>query len=110
LSIPPEAVAAISSAAALVGQEFLKGTAGEAGKSAWLAVKGALGWTSDPPSPEIKTRVQESLAAQPELTEKLLEVLKANKDPMVSEQVGSIVSHGGKVTVIGNVYGGATFN
>jgi hypothetical protein len=110
LSIPPNALAAISSAAALVGHEFLKGTAGAAGKSAWEAVKRALGWTSDPPSSELKTKVEESLAAQPELTEKLLEVLKANENPKVSEQVGSIVSHGGKVTIIGNLYGGATFN
>lgn len=110
MSIPPEALAAISSAAALVGHEFLKGTASEAGKSAWLAVKEALGWTSDPPPSEIKTKVEESLAAQPELTERLLAVLKANENPAVSGQVGSIVSHGGKVTVIGNVYGGATFN
>ncbi len=110
MSIPPEALAAISSAAALVGHEFLKGTAGEAGKSAWLAVKGALGWTSDPQASEIKTKVEESLAAQPERTDKLLEVLKANQDSGVSGQVGSIVSSGGKVTVIRNVYGGATFN
>jgi hypothetical protein len=110
LPIPPEALAAISSAAALVGHEFLKGTAGEAGKSAWLAVKGALGWTSDPPPAEMKTRVEESLATQPELAEKLLEVLKANENPAVSRQVGSIISCGGKLTVIGNVYGGATFN
>jgi len=110
LSIPPEAVAAISSAAALVGHEFLKGTAGEAGKSAWLAVKAALGWNSDPPSAEIKNKVEESLAAEPQRADKLLEVLKSNENPAVSGQVGSIVSYGGKVTVIGNIYGGASFS
>jgi len=88
----------------------LKGTAGEAGKGAWLAVKGALGSTSDPPASQIKAKVEERLAAQPELTDKLVEVLKANSDPKISGQVGSIVSHGGKVTVIGTVFGGATFN
>jgi hypothetical protein len=58
------------------------------------SVKTALGWTSDPPPSEIETRVEESLAVQPELAEKLLDVLKGNENPAVSGLVGSIVSHG----------------
>ena len=54
--------------------------------------------------------LEESLAAEPQRADKLLEVLKSNENPAVSGQVGSIVSYGGKVTVIGNIYGGASFS
>lgn len=95
--IDPVSLASITSAIAVLGNDYLKGVASEAGKSTWNQVKALLGWSSDPAPAEIPEKVAAAVKDSPDITERLLELLK-NSPPLVGKiTVGS----GGKVVVIG---------
>ena len=54
--IDSAALATITAAVSVLGNEYLKGIAGEAGKATWSAVKSLFGWTSDPHPAEIRIK------------------------------------------------------
>jgi hypothetical protein len=95
--IEPAALAAIAASVSVVGNEYLKGVASEAGKATWSAVKSLFGWTSDPAPSEIPGKVTAALNDSPALAEKLLPLLK--NDGSASAMVGKIEAIGGKVVV-----------
>ena len=95
MAVEPAAVAAVVSAVSLLGSEYLKGAAGEAGKATWSAVKSLLGWGSDPPAAEIAPKVAQALAESPEIGVQLLRLLKT--DGRTASLVHDVVINGGKV-------------
>src|ERR1039457_3777316 len=101
--IDPVALASIVSAVAVLGNEYLKGVASEAGKSTWTGIKSLLEWTFDPAPAEIPEKVAVALTASPDLTEKLLELLKSNQTGTATAMVGKIEVSGGKVVIANTI-------
>jgi hypothetical protein len=101
--IDPVALASITSAVSLVGNDYLKGLATEAGKATWAGIKALFGWTSDPPPAEIPNKVASALTESPDLTEKLLYILKNSETGPVKALVGKIDSHDGKIVVANTI-------
>jgi hypothetical protein len=97
--IDPVALASITSAVAVLGNEYLKGIAGDAGKSTWTKIKSLLGWVSDPVPADIPEKVVAALTAHPENTETLLNLLKSDPSCSASALVGKIEATGGKIVV-----------
>jgi hypothetical protein len=93
------ALASITAAVAALGNDYLKGVAGEAGKSTWIKIKSLLGWISDPIAAEIPERVATALAAHPDNAETLLNLLKSDRTGSASALVGKIKATGGKIVV-----------
>jgi hypothetical protein len=77
--IDPISLAVITSAVSLLGTEFAKGIASEAGKSSWEKIKQLFGWVHDPDPAEIPQRVATALVDSPDLAKTVLELLK--RDP-----------------------------
>jgi hypothetical protein len=104
MSIEPIALATITSAVSVLGTEYLKGVATEAGKTTWNKLKSVLGWKSDPAPEDIPHSVATSLENSPELATKILELLNANKAAgIASNMVGKIDAE--KVIVINTMHG-----
>ncbi|MGA7414533.1 MAG: hypothetical protein WBW33_28950 [Bryobacteraceae bacterium] len=101
--IDPVALATITSAVSVLGTEYLKGFSTEAGKATWTGVKALFRWASDPEPAEIPEKVATTLTASPDLTEKLLELLKNNQTGTASAMVGKISVSGGKVVVANTI-------
>lgn len=99
MKIDAAALATITAAVSVLGNEYLKGIAGDAGKATWSAVKALFGWTSDPNPADIPEKVTGALTASPELVEKLLAILKSDSSDTPSQIVGKIEVSGGKVVV-----------
>lgn len=97
--IDPVALASITSAVSVLGNECLKGLATEAGKSTWTGIKNLLGWTSDPLPAEIPANVAKALTGSPDIAEKVLLLLKSNQTGTASAIVGKIEARGGKIIV-----------
>ena len=93
------ALASIASAVAVLGNEYLKGVASEAGKSTWTGVKSLLGWNSDPTPAEIPAKVVNAVTTTPEVGEALLRLLKSNDTGSATSIVGNINAAGGKIDV-----------
>lgn len=105
IPIDPVTLPALAAGVSLLGDEYLKGIAGEAGKSAWAAIKLLFGWKSDPESAEIPARVSDGLTASPEIAEKLLDLLEASQVQSVKQLVGEIKAKGhAKVVVTQNIH------
>jgi hypothetical protein len=88
---------------AVLGNEYLRGVASEAGKSTWTGIKSLLGWTSDPGPAEIPEKVANALTASPDITEKLLQLLKSNQTGTATAMVGKIEASGGKIIVVNTI-------
>jgi len=101
--IDPVALSSITSAVAVLGNEYLKGVASEAGKATWAGVKSLLGWNMDPPLHEIPQKVTEAIAASPIAAAKLLELLQSNKGSAPAALVGNIEARGGNVVVANTI-------
>jgi hypothetical protein len=101
--LDPVALASITSAVAVLGTEYLKGVATEAGKSTWAGIKSLLGWTSDPAPAEIPQKVANALDRSPETAEKLLALLKASHLGAATALVGKIEASGGKIVVANTI-------
>jgi hypothetical protein len=99
IMIDSVALASITSAVAALGNDYLKGVAGEAGKSSWIKIKSLLGWISDPVPADIPEKVATALAAHPENTETLLNLFKSDPTGSASALVGKIEATGGKIVV-----------
>ena len=103
MAIDTVTLAMITSAVSVLGNEFVKGVATEAGKSSWAAIKALFGWTSDPAPADIPHKVASALITSPEITEKLLGLLKDNPAGTATAIVGKIEAPGGKVVVAQNI-------
>jgi hypothetical protein len=103
MSIPPEMLATISASVALLGHEFLKGGADEAGKNAWSAIKHLFGWSSDPPEAELPATVSKALESSPEIPAKVLEILKSENLGAPSAMVGNITNVGGTIKIVNTI-------
>jgi len=101
--VDPVALASITSAVAVIGNEYLKGVATEAGKATWTGIKSLLGWTSDPPPAEIPEKVASAVSLSPDISVKLLELLKTNELGTATALVSNIKADGGKIVVASTI-------
>jgi hypothetical protein len=102
MSIDPNVLAEITAAVGVLGKEFLDGVASDAGKAAWTHIKAMFGWTSDPAPAEISAKAISALSESkdPDLTQKILELLKSDQTGRAAALVGNlVVSSGGKVVI-----------
>ena len=91
--VDPITVATITSAVSVLGNECLKGIAGEAGKTLWGRIKSKLGWNSEPDPAAIPAETAKKLSASPELAKEILELLHTAKGVgVVGQMVGSITA------------------
>jgi hypothetical protein len=74
--IDPLNLAVITSAVSVLGVEYAKGIATEAGKSSWEKIKQLFGWVEDPHPAEIPQRAAAALVDSPELAKSILGLLK----------------------------------
>jgi hypothetical protein len=103
--IDPVVLSSLTAAVGILGTDYLKGVGSEAGKATWTGIKNLFGWTSDPAPAEIPEKVTNALTASPELTEKLLALLKSGESNSAAKAlVGKIEVTGGKVVVAGSVH------
>jgi hypothetical protein len=87
----PITIAMITAAVSVLGNEYLKGIASEAGKNTWQKVKSLFGWESEPEVSDVASQVARKLHASPELVQQVWELLKSNKDAgTASAMVGKI--------------------
>jgi hypothetical protein len=102
--IDPVVLSSLAAAVSVLGTDYLKGVGSEAGKATWTALKSLFGWASDPVPAEIPEKVTNALTASPQLTEKLLALLKNGENGAAMALVGKIEVTGGKVVVAGSVH------
>ena len=103
MPIDPLVLSSITAAVTVLSENFAKGLAGEAGKATWSNIKSLFGWHTDPPIAEIPEKVAGGLEASPDVTEKLLELLKSEPTGAASSLVQNLTVIGGKVVIAGNV-------
>jgi hypothetical protein len=103
MSITPVALASITAAVRVLGTEYLKGIATDAGKGSWSGIKALFGGTSDPAPAEIPEKVATALTASRDIAEKLLELLKSNQTGTATAIVGKIEVSGGKVVIANTI-------
>jgi len=105
--LDPITIATITAAVSVLGNEYLKGIASEAGKATWQKVKALLGWTSDPEMAEVPERVAKKLHQSPEIAQELREILKSNSETGAAAAiVGKIKAE--KVIVAQTIMGNIT--
>lgn len=104
MAIDPVVVSSLTAAVSVLGTDYLKGVGNEAGKATWTGIKTLFGWASDPAPDEIPEKVTNALTVLPELTEKLLALLKNSEPGVARALVGKLEVSGGKVVVAGSVY------
>ena len=75
----PVTLALLTSAVSMFAGEYIKGFSGEAGKATWSGIKSVFGWKDDPKLEDVPHRVASSLAAAPELGQKIFVLLKDNQ-------------------------------
>lgn len=102
--IDPNALAQITATVGIIGNEYLKGVASDAGKATWFRIKEMFGWVSDPPQAEISELAARALKESPNLTAELLELLKSDRAGKTAALVGNIeVNSGGKVVIAASI-------
>jgi hypothetical protein len=102
--IDPNALAQITATVGVIGNEYLKGVASDAGKATWSQIKEIFGWTSDPGPAEISEKAASALKESPDLAAELLGLLKSDRGGKAAALVGNIeVSNGGKVVIAGSI-------
>jgi hypothetical protein len=97
--VDPVVLATITSAVSVLGNDYLKGVASEAGKTSWTHIRALLGWKSDPAPAEIPEKVANALTESPDMVEKVLALLKNNHAGTATAMVGKIEASGGKIVV-----------
>ena len=103
VTIDPIALSSVAAAVSVLRNEYLKGIATDAGKATWTGIKHLLGWTSDPAPDEISQKVKDAVTISPQITEKLLDLLKNSQSDAAKTLVGRIEVSGGKVVVANNI-------
>jgi hypothetical protein len=97
----PVIVAAISGALTALATEITKGVANEAGKDAWGKIKTLLGTQPTDAIEKLHVAIAAQLDSDPDVTKKLLELLKLSQSKNASQLVGSINAE--KVAVANNI-------
>jgi CHASE3 domain sensor protein len=101
--LDPVSLAALTSAITLVGQDYAKGIASEAGKATWERIKSLFGWHAEPPLAAIPERVAAGITASPEIAEELLKLLKQAPSQAAASLVQNVTITGGKVVMAQNI-------
>jgi hypothetical protein len=99
MPIDPAVLSSVTTAVTLLGTEYVKGTASEAGKATWAGVKSLFGWSFDPKPEQIPTQVATAVVASPELAERLIQLLKTSQDGTTTALVGKIDARDSNVIV-----------
>jgi hypothetical protein len=86
----PVTLATVTAAVTTLGLECAKSVASEAGKSIWGKVKSLFGWASDPAPDKLAHEAAEKMAAQPDLLEQVVALLKAEGGGTAGQLVGRI--------------------
>lgn len=103
MTLEPVSMAVITSAVTLLGNEYMKGVASEAGKATWTAIKSLFGWASDPSPADIPEKVAAALTTSPEIADELLNILKTMNAGTPSAMVERIDAQGGKIIVANTI-------
>jgi len=82
--VDPITIATVTSAVSVLGSEFVKGAASEAGKTTWQKIKSLFGWSADPAMSDVATQVATQLTAKPELIPQVLQLLQSDKETGVA--------------------------
>ncbi len=106
----PVTLAMITSAATVLASEVGKGTASEAGKSAWGRVKSLFNWSAEPAEADLTDAIKRALEANEVLACQVVEILNAQPKDSASSLVGKISVDKGKVTVANTITGNITNN
>lgn len=86
----PSIVAALTGALTVLGVEVAKGTASAAGKEIWEQTKKMLGNKPSDALEKAQTEVAKHLEANPDVAQKLLDLLKTSQSDNVGQLVGQI--------------------
>jgi hypothetical protein len=107
MPLDPIVLATITSAVSVLGTEYLKGAASEAGKSTWIAIRSLFGWKDDPSPADIPQKVATSLISSSELPQKVYELLKTSHSVGVARSMVEKID-AEKVIVIETMHGNVT--
>ena len=91
----PITLAIATSAASIVGHEYAKGFATEAGKASWAGIKALFNWKEDPKPADVPKIVATELTARPELLEELIQLLKSDSAGTAASVVNNVVVQSG---------------
>lgn len=100
----PITLATITAGATVLATEVGKGLAGEAGKSAWEAIRKKLGWGEDPEPRDLAPQIARRLLEQPETAKEVLELLQQPRVGAAQQLVGALNAE--KVVVANVIHGG----
>jgi hypothetical protein len=103
MSNDPLVLSSLTAAVSVLGNEYLKGIATDAGKNTWSAIKSLFAWTSDPSPTEIAEKVANAVATSPEMIGKLLQLLKSSQAGAATSLVEKLEVNGGKVVLAGTI-------
>ena len=104
MSIGALEMSTLTAAVSVIGNEYFKGVASEAGKATWTGIKALFGWKFDPELAEIPAKIEAGLTTSPEMTEKLVALLKSSQTGAVTAFVGKLKVSGGKVVIASEVH------
>ena len=102
-------LASITAGITLLGSEFTKGVASEAGKATWAKLRSLFGWKGDPPVSELPQQITAKLKDTPSLATEIIQLLRSNGDVGdAATLVGKIDAE--KLIFINEIKGDATIN
>ena|SRR6185436_15917838 len=106
--IDPTTLATVTAAVSVLGTEFTKGLAGEAGKNTWGQIKRLFGWNSEPQPSDLAGEVAKKLQESPDLASKVVKLLQENQGVgSASQLVGKIDA---EKVVVAQVINASEFN
>ncbi len=97
MTIEPLVLSSITAAITLLGQDYAKGLASEAGKNTWTTIRGLFGWNSEPAVAEIPEKVASGLTASPKSQKSWWKLLKQESTGAASSLIQNLTISGGKV-------------
>lgn len=103
-TMEPITLATITAAATVLATEAGKGLAGDAGKSAWEAIKKKFGWGAEPETSTLAPTIARELQERPEVAKEVLELLQASRTGTAQQLVGTLQAE--KVVVANVIHGG----
>ena len=103
MSIDPAVLSSVAAAAGVLGNDYLKGVASEAGKATWVRIKTLFGWTSDLREEDIREKLTAELTASPQKAGPLLDLLKGNDTGIGTAMVQKIEMVGGKLVIANSI-------
>lgn len=87
----PITLATITAAVSVLGNEYAKGIATEAGKNTWQRISTLFGWSPDSEMSGVANQAAVKMTASPELAQQVWELLNSNKaNGTAATMVGTI--------------------